>query len=188
MIFIKYNEVMSILSNQYSYEIINKLKLPKYEEIPDVGLYLEQVTKYINSLIDVLPNMSITPSMVSNYVKQGLLPKCVKKQYSRNQIMRLIWITFGKTVLSMDDLKLLLELQSKVYPDDIAYNYFVVEYENVIKYIYGISDNMKSIGKTNTLEKQMLRNAIISFAHKMHIEITLNVVRQKQIEEKSELL
>jgi hypothetical protein len=59
--------------------------------------------------------------------------------------------------------------------------------ENVIKYIYGISDNMKSIGKTNTLEKQMLRNAIISFAHKMHIEITLNVVRQKQ-EEKSELL
>ena len=88
----------------------------------------------------------------------------------------------------MEDLKLLLELQSKAYPDDIAYNYFVVEYENVIKYIYGISDNMKSIGKTNTLEKQMLRNAIISFAHKMHIEITLNVVRQKQIEEKSELL
>ena len=86
--------------NKESETIIN-LNLPKYNEIPDVGLYLEQVTKYINGLMEEYPNLSITSSMVSNYVKQGLLPKCVKKQYSRDQIMRLILITFGKTVLSM---------------------------------------------------------------------------------------
>ena len=32
-------------------ETIINLNLPKYNEIPDVGLYLEQVTKYINSLL-----------------------------------------------------------------------------------------------------------------------------------------
>lgn len=169
---------MDVISNQYSFEIISRLKLPKYEEIPDVGLYLEQVTKYVNGLLWALPNMNITSSMVTNYVKQGLLPKCVKKQYSRDQIMRLILITFGKTVLSMEDLKLLFDMQTKSYPEDVAYNYFIMELENVLKYIYGITDNMKQIGRTNTLEKQLLRNAIISFAHKMHIEITLDAFKK----------
>lgn len=161
-------------------EIILNLRLPQYEEIPDTGLYLEQVTKYINSYLTVLPHVSITPSMVSNYVKHGLLPKCVKKLYSREQIMRLILITFGKTVLSMEDLKLLFEMQSKVYPNDVAYNYFLLEYENVLKYIFGIKSQMDIIGTTDTLEKQLLRNAIISFAHKMYIEITLDYTRKEQ--------
>ena len=162
-------------------ETIINLNLPKYNEIPDVGLYLEQVTKYINSLLEDYPNISITSSMVSNYVKQGLLPKCVKKQYSRDQIMRLILITFGKTVLSMEDLKLLFELQTKAYPNEVAYNYFLLEYENVIKYIFGINSQMEQIGTTNTLEKQLLRNAIISFAHKMYIELTLDAKRKGTI-------
>ncbi|MBR3693780.1 MAG: DUF1836 domain-containing protein [Erysipelotrichales bacterium] len=165
-------------------EIILSIKLPRYEEIPDTGLYLEQVTKYINGFFWALPHIAITPSMVSNYVKHGLLPKCVKKQYSREQIMRLILITFGKTVLSMEDLKLLFELQSKVYPNDVAYNYFLLEYENVLKYIFGLKPQMDIIGTTDTLEKQLLRNAIISFAHKMYVEITLDYTRNEQMNTK----
>ena len=169
---------MQNTNNKESQTIIN-LNLPKYNEIPDVGLYLEQVTKYINHLMEDYPTLNITPSMVSNYVKQGLLPKCVRKQYSRDQIMRLIMITFGKTVLSIEDLKLLFELQIKAYPNEVAYNYFLLEYENVIKYIFGINEQMELIGTTNTLEKQLLRNAIISFAHKMYIELTLDTKRKE---------
>ena len=169
---------MEHVLNKESETIVN-LNLPKYNEIPDVGLYLEQVTKYINGLLESYPNLNITSSMVSNYVKQGLLPKCVKKQYSRDQIMRLILITFGKTVLSMEDLKLLFEMQEKTYPNEVAYNYFLLEYENVIKFIFGISEQMELIGTTKTLEKQLLRNAIISFAHKMYIELTLDKKRKE---------
>ena len=172
---------MQNTNNKESQTIIN-LNLPKYNEIPDVGLYLEQVTKYINELMKDYPNLNITSSMVSNYVKQGLVQKCVKKQYSRDQIMRLIMITFGKTVLSIEDLKLLFELQTKAYPNEVAYNYFLLEYENVIKYIFGINKQMELIGTTNTLEKQLLRNAIISFAHKMYIVLTLESKRKETID------
>lgn len=164
-------------------ETILNLNLPKYSDIPNTGLYLEQVTKYINGYLENLPNVYITPSMVTNYVKQGLLPKCEKKQYSREQIMRLILITFGKTVLSMDDLKLLFKLQSLAYPNEVAYNYFLLEYENVIKYIFGINEQMETIGTTNTLEKELLRNAIISFAHKMYVELTLDAKRKELLQE-----
>ena len=105
---------MKTFINKEAKRILN-LKLPTYSDIPTTGLYLEQVTKYINGYLEELPNVYITPSMVTNYVKQGLLPKCEKKQYSRDQIMRLILITFGKTVLSMEDLKLLFKLQEQTY-------------------------------------------------------------------------
>ena len=60
--------------------------LPKYEDIPDVGLYLEQTVKYINSYFDSFDGMNLTASMVSNYVKKGLVANAVKKQYYREQI------------------------------------------------------------------------------------------------------
>ena len=161
------------------YEKLTKLNLPVYNEIPSDGLYLEQVTKYINNYLSVLPNVYITPSMVSNYVKQGLLPKCVKKMYSRDQIMRLILITFGKTVLSMEDLKMLFEMQTKAYPNETAYNYFLLEFENVTKYIFGINEHMENIGTTQTLEKQLLRNAIIAFTHKIYVELILEAKRKE---------
>lgn len=161
------------------YTEFKKLNLPKYDEIPSDGLYLEQVTKYINHHLEAFPNVYITPSMVSNYVKQGLLPKCVKKMYSRDQIMRLILITFGKTILSMEDLKMLFDMQVKAYSNETAYNYFLLEFENVTLYIFGINDQMINIGTTQTLEKKLLRNAIISFTHKMAVELTLDAKRKE---------
>lgn len=172
-------------TNNNVYLEFKKLNLPKYDEIPSDGLYLEQVTKYINNHLEALPNVYITPSMVSNYVKQGLLPKCVKKLYSRDQIMRLILITFGKTVLSMEDLKMLFDMQVKTYSNQTAYNYFLLEFENVTQYIFGINDQMINIGTTQTIEKQLLRNAIIAFSHKMAVELTLDAKRKELTNEKS---
>ena len=39
---------------------VEEFKLPKYDEIPDVGLYLEQTTKYISEFLKPMENISIT--------------------------------------------------------------------------------------------------------------------------------
>ena len=65
---------------------IEGFQLPRYKEIPNVGLYLEQVAKYINSYLNVLGYADITPSMISNYVKQGLVNKPTGKLYYTDQI------------------------------------------------------------------------------------------------------
>lgn len=46
-------------------------RMPRYKEIPNVGLYLEQTVKYINECLAPI-EISITPSMLSNYVKKGI--------------------------------------------------------------------------------------------------------------------
>lgn len=53
---------------------IEEFRLPRYAQIPDVGLYLEQVVRYVNSHLAILGEPALTSSMVSNYVKQRLIP------------------------------------------------------------------------------------------------------------------
>ena len=49
-------------------EDINGFRLPRYTQIPDVGLYLEQVVRYVNAHLAPLGEPELTSSMVSNYV------------------------------------------------------------------------------------------------------------------------
>ncbi|MBQ8004328.1 MAG: DUF1836 domain-containing protein, partial [Oscillospiraceae bacterium] len=94
---------------------IEDFRLPRYGEIPDVGLFLEQTTKYIAGILSPLGGITITSSMISNYVKRGLIKSPVRKQYDREQIAYLIFIAVAKSVLSLENLQLFVSLQTKSY-------------------------------------------------------------------------
>lgn len=85
------------------------LSLPEYDQIPNVGLYLEQVTKYVNEYLEPMGCAPLTGSMISNYVKKDLLRNPIKKQYDREHIARLLLIAVSKTVLSLEDIARLLD-------------------------------------------------------------------------------
>ena len=74
---------------------IQDFRFPKYHEIPDVGLFLEQVAKYISSFLEPLGDITVTGSMISNYVKKDLVDNPIKKQYYRDQIAYLIFISMA---------------------------------------------------------------------------------------------
>ena len=163
--------------------IIKKVKqfnLPKYEEVPDVGLYLDQTVKYINTYFTAIPNVELTSSMVSNYVKKGLIDRPIKKVYHRDQICYLFFITIAKSVLTMDNIQLLFEVQKKAYDERTAYEYLREELQNVIHYVLSLKDNLDVIGYTDTKEKDMLRNTIIAVVHKVYLELCFEVIRDKQ--------
>ena len=82
--------------------------LPTYDQIPNVGLYLEQVTKYLNDYLEPLGCPPLTGSMISNYVKKGLVRNPVKKQYDREHVARLMVVAVAKTVLSLEEVQQLL--------------------------------------------------------------------------------
>ena len=148
---------------------IDGFRLPRHKEIPAVGLYLDQTVKYINSFLQPLGCMEITSSMVSNYVKQGLVNKPVGKLYYEDQIAHLIFITIAKSVLSMEHIALLFKYQQRVYTDQVAYDYFCSELENMLFFIFGLKDNVENIGNTASMEKEMLRSLIIAVANIIYL-------------------
>ncbi|MBW9212065.1 MULTISPECIES: DUF1836 domain-containing protein [Terrabacteria group] len=80
------------------------LFLPEYNQIPNVGLYLEQIAKLINSSFENYPSLLITPSMISNYAKKKLIERATKKQYTQDQIATLYFIALCKNVISIENI------------------------------------------------------------------------------------
>lgn len=160
---------------------VQNFRLPTYEEIPDVGLYLEQTAQYVADRLAPLQSVSITPSMVSNYVKQGLIESPVKKLYYRDQIAYLFFIAAAKTVLSLEDIQTLIRLQKQTYDTKTAYRYFSQEFENILFFIFGLKDNLDTVGSENPDEKAMLRNTIITVAHKVYLNKSLRALQGKSL-------
>lgn len=145
-------------------EKVADFRLPRYHELPDVGLYLEQVIKYINGRLSPLGWQEITPSMVSNYVKKDVIPAPEKKQYFADQLGYLIFISITKTVLSIENISLMIKLQKDSYEAKDAYNYFCDEFENMLRSICGL-DAVNTVHATNNDEKSLLRSVIIAVSH-----------------------
>lgn len=156
---------------------IEALHLPAYQEIPDVGLYLEQTAKYISDALAPIQDTPITGSMISNYVKKGLISKPVRKQYNREQIAQLIFIAVAKSVVSMDDLNLMLSIQRTTYSIQAAYDYFRSELYQMLTYVFSRKGEMDALDMQAAEEKVMLRNTIITVAHKIYLDKLLAVLR-----------
>ena len=61
---------------------LNKV-YPKWSELPNLDLYLDQVLLYVNQLDNCLivdDDKGLTSAMINNYVKNGHLEKPIKKK------------------------------------------------------------------------------------------------------------
>ena len=85
----------------------------KPEEVPQVELYAEQVTtfmdRYLSGYKRSEDDKTLTKTMINNYTKNDLLPPPSKKRYNADHIILLIIIYYMKNVISIGDIKSLFE-------------------------------------------------------------------------------
>ena len=162
--------------NEAIAKCIEEFHLPRYEEIPNVGLYLDQTAKYINGYLTLFPDLEITPSMISNYVKKGIIPRSVKKLYYRDQIAYLIFIAVTKTVLSMDNIRVLFQMQQKSYDIVTAYEYFRQELVRILTEVFHMEEQAAQSDTELSNEKRMLKNTIIAVAHKLYLDKAFSMI------------
>lgn len=159
---------------------IRNFRLPRYHEIPNVGLYLEQATKYVCEYLAPLGEYSLTPSMISNYVKKGLIANPVKKQYGREHIAYLFFIAVAKSVLSLDALTGFIKLQQQTYTLPKAYDYFAEEFETLLRFTFELQDTIEMSGEDNTDEKRLLFTCIVAAVQKVYLEKCLEAIASEE--------
>lgn len=157
------------MENKACCDVVCSLHLPRYGQLPDAGLFLEQASAYIDQCLGALPGLRLTGSMISNYVKKGLLPSPVRKQYNREQIAQLIFITVAKTVLTMEEIQLVFQVQRRTYPMQRAYDYFCQELEQSLQYVFNRRPLPSSPSTEQTEEVLMLRSIILTAAHRLYL-------------------
>ena len=152
--------------------------LPRYEELPDVGLYLDQVVKYVNRYMYLAKDYELTPSMVSNYVKQKIVPGPIKKSYAPETIAYLIFVAYMKMILPMDMIRYMISVQQESYSIQTAYGYFCEEFENLLQLVFGLKDHPDEVGQDHTDQKELLHSALLSIIHKIYLESYLRFLQE----------
>lgn len=92
--------------------IIEKLDYIRPDSIPDIDLYMDQVTTFMDTNLKKSKRHDadkiLTKTMINNYAKNDLLPPPLKKKYSKNHLLVLIYIYYLKNILSINDIQTLL--------------------------------------------------------------------------------
>lgn len=99
-------------SEDFIKKILDDIDTFNIDDIPNIDLYMDQVTTYLN---DKFANTKrheddklMTKTMINNYVKSRLLPSPEKKKYTKDHMMVLIIIYFFKNIISINDVNKLI--------------------------------------------------------------------------------
>ncbi|MCE1195418.1 DUF1836 domain-containing protein [bacterium] len=94
------------------FEALGKKAPAEWEQLPDLGLYLDQVITFLERQLDFFrmpgDEGQITSSMINNYAKSGLVPRTVGKKYGQEHLALLLSVFALKRVLSVQDMAALL--------------------------------------------------------------------------------
>lgn len=106
---------MTTQMNDFIKQLLKELESASYiqpDEIPAIELYMDQVTTFMDRhLASSKRNAEdkiLTKTMINNYAKNDLLPPPIKKKYSRDHILMMIFIYYFKGFLSISDIQSLL--------------------------------------------------------------------------------
>lgn len=99
--------------NELVDEYFDSIKLIDSKDIPNIDLYMDQVTTFMDSALSSNKRNDdekvLTKTMINNYAKNSLLPSPNKKKYNKDHIIILILIYYLKNVLSINDIKKILD-------------------------------------------------------------------------------
>ena len=97
-------------------EILKRLegcRLPEWDELPDFGLYMDQLVTYVaRTFPGISGRLDLTSSMINNYVKAGLIDKPTGKKYSREALAQLLMISLMKVSTPLDVMNKILHPES----------------------------------------------------------------------------
>lgn len=130
-------------------------KLPAWEELPYIELYMDQVIAILGKYFEIYyetigKEKFITPSMINNYVKLGIIPPPVKKRYSRVHLAYLIIVCTLKQTLDMATIQKIIPVGLEEKETGIIYNSFIKNQGKAFAYV---TENVKAVASP-ILEKE----------------------------------
>jgi hypothetical protein len=139
-------EIMDIIDG------LKKINYVKPNEIPNIELYMDQVTTFMDKYLESSKRYSedklLTKTMINNYTKNNLLPSPNKKKYSKDHMYLLIFIYYMKNILSINDIQSILGPLTKNFFGDSS----KIKLEDIYQDVFEVGEQ-----QAMTLSKEVVK-------------------------------
>ncbi|MGR3741177.1 DUF1836 domain-containing protein [Companilactobacillus sp. DQM5] len=146
-------------------------RLPKWSELPDLELYMDQVTLEIEKNVSFILEKPITKSMINSYVKMQVIDKPEKKKYSKKHLASIIVVSIMKQVFSLDVIKKGINRVFELDNPEIGYDNFVSLFNKEME----ILDGKNSISNLTMNEDQLKIAQVVAIRSVIYKEIANKV-------------
>ena len=167
---------MSDSENKNAAELsaVKEFQLPRYAELPNFGLYLEQALKVINEALSPVISEPITKPMMNNYVKNGVVPAAQQKRYYRDSLCYALVMGALKPVFTVEQVGEFFCIQRETYPIQVAYDFFCTEYENALHAAFNFTgEALPSVETMRTDQTVLVRAMVLAAANTVFVTKTL---------------
>lgn len=135
-------------------ESFDRIDYVKSQDIPNIDLYMDQVTTFMDKKLRKSSRYPdddkvMTKTMINNYAKNDLLPPPVKKKYSKEHVLVLIFIYYYKGILSISDIQTLLQpITEKFFSAEKDFNI-----EDIYEEVFSLEKGQIEALKKDVMEK-----------------------------------
>lgn len=138
-------------------EELSSFSLPDYASLPEIELYMDQLTGYLNKLLCKIckseDGAPLTANRINNYVKDGRIARPVQKKYSKDQIAMLYMLCCTKQNLALPEASALLLMLGKNGTEPLYEDFRSLQEEIVKKCA-------TELGETERAEDSLLEKAL----------------------------
>ena len=150
--------------------------IPRWEQLPAVDLYMDQVITLINSnLGDFFGQVGIQPitkNMVNNYVKAKIVQAPVRKRYPRLSVAMIIVVYILKSCYETEDVGKLIRMGLNLEAGtEITYNRFCEAIENAVNEVFSGEVHIRDENIPGRERKYLMENFALSFACKYYVQM-----------------
>ena len=150
--------------------------IPRWEQLPAVDLYMEQVITLINgNLGDFFSRVGIQPitkNMINNYVKARIVQAPVNKRYPKLSVAMIIVVYILKSCYETEDVGKLIRMGLGLQAGSpLTYDRFCEAMEEAVRAVFSGEVHIKDEQISGREQKYLMENFALSFACKYYVQM-----------------
>lgn len=170
-----------------SLEEIKAYRCPRWEQLPDIDLYMDQVLvvldKYLRIFKETEEEKIITSAMINNYVKQKITKPPVNKKYTRYHIAFLYVVCVLKNFISLSDICVGVGTLLNGRHSAEAFDMFCAEFDAALAAVFGDAELNRTPPAND--EERILRAVTTASANMLYGKYYLSLKAAEKAEESS---